>query len=141
MKTSVKIAIVVVAAGAVGTVAYKLANRLPSPDQTAEMQVQQILDDGGCLSCHSENPDLPFYASWPVAGNIVRSDVEKGHRQADLGAAFAALAEGRPVDEVSLAKMEKAISDGSMPGCQILPCALGFIDYRCEKGQVAAVDS
>lgn len=115
MKTSVKIAIVVVAAGAVGTVAYKLANRLPSPDQTAEMQVQQILDDGGCLSCHSENPDLPFYASWPVAGNIVRSDVEKGHRQADLGAAFAALAEGRPVDEVSLAKMEKAISDGSMP--------------------------
>ena len=47
MKTSVKIAIVVVAAGAVGTVAYKLANRLPSPDQTAEMQVQQILDDGG----------------------------------------------------------------------------------------------
>ena len=115
MKTSVKIAIVVVAAGVVGTVAYKLANRLPSPDQTAEMQVQQILDDGGCLSCHSENPDLPFYASWPVAGNIVRSDVEKGHRQADLGAAFAALAEGRPVDEVSLAKMEKAISDGSMP--------------------------
>lgn len=115
MKTSVKIAIVVVAAGAVGTVAYKLANRLPSPDQTAEMQVQQILDDGGCLRCHSENPDLPFYASWPVAGNIVRSDVEKGYRQADLGAAFAALAEGRPVDEVSLAKMEKAISDGSMP--------------------------
>ena len=141
MKTSVKIAIVVVAAGAVGTVAYKLANRLPSPDQTAEMQVQQILDDGGCLSCHSENPDLPFYASWPVAGNIVRSDVEKGHRQADLGAAFAALAEGRPVDEVSLAKMEKAISDGSMPVAKYYLCALGFIDYRCEKGQVAAVDS
>lgn len=140
MKTSVKIAIVVVAAGAVGTVAYKLANRLPSPDQTAEMQVQQILDDGGCLSCHSENPDLPFYASWPVAGNIVRSDVEKGHRPLIWVQRLRRL----PKDGLSMRfpwprwKRRSATAVCRLPNITL---CTGFIDYRCEKGQVAAVDS
>ena len=46
--------------------------------------MQQIITDAGCLRCHTSTPDLPFYASMPVAGKIVMEDVSKAYRAFDM---------------------------------------------------------
>ena len=115
MKRSTKIiiALLVVAGGLFAT--YRLVNRAPSAELTADAQMQEIVMSGGCLQCHSDNPELPFYASWPVAGGMVQSDVTKGYRAFDMTEMAEALKAGKPVGKVALAKVEKVIMDGSMP--------------------------
>ena len=55
-------------AAAAMTLVYRLVNQVPDPDLPANIQVLEIFEDGGCLSCHSADPKIPFYAELPVAG-------------------------------------------------------------------------
>ena len=64
--------------------------------------------EGKCVVCHCTGSDLPFYASFPIAGSIVEADIEQALRFLDWG-------EQKPDSEVALAKLERAIQAGSMP--------------------------
>ena len=65
--------------------AYRLvSNRLPSSDLPAYAQVYEIFEEGGCISCHSADPEIPFYAKMPVAGKIVMKDIDSGYRAFDI---------------------------------------------------------
>ena len=76
MKKLVKpFAVGLLVAAAVLTVVYRAVNRVPSADLPQYEQVYRIFEDGGCLSCHSADPELPFYTKLPVAGKIVMKDV------------------------------------------------------------------
>ena len=75
------VGLLVVAAAMV--VVYKSVNRVPSADLPQYEQVLQIFEDGGCLSCHSADPELPFYAELPVAGKIVMKYIDSGYRAYD----------------------------------------------------------
>jgi len=72
-----------------------------------------------CLGCHSQDPKLPFYASFPVAKRMVQADVRLGTEYMDMVADFAAT-RGKPAPEVALAKLEQSILDGSMPPAKYL---------------------
>ena len=102
-------------AAAVLTVIYRLVNRLPSSDLPQNEQVYQIFTDGGCLSCHSENPEVPFYAKMPVAGDIVMADIDSGYRAFDMTKFMEDLKADTDVDPVALAKVEKVVLDDRMP--------------------------
>ncbi|MDD3107622.1 MAG: cytochrome c peroxidase [Alistipes sp.] len=115
MKNGIKLVLALLLVAVVMTVVYRLSNHVPSAELSAQMQVKTIMDDGGCLSCHSETPKLPFYANFPVVGDLVKSDAEIGYKHCDLSPMYATLENGTQVDEVTLAKMEKAIADGTMP--------------------------
>lgn len=106
------VAVVVVAAGAV---TYRLVNRPPSSDLPANEQMYQLLADAGCMACHTADPKLPFYSSFPVAGKLVQEDVRLGYRAFDIAPMMEAIKAGKPVGEVDLAKVEKVIQDGTMP--------------------------
>ena len=54
------VALLVAAAAAV--VVYRLMNRMPSADLPQNEQIYRIFDDGGCLSCHSAEPELPYFS-------------------------------------------------------------------------------
>lgn len=108
-------AIALLAAAAVAVVVYRAVNKLPSADLPLDGQVTMIFDDGGCLSCHSADPKLPFYAELPVVGKIVMKDIDSGYRSFDMHGMMEALKIGETVDPVSLAKVEKVILDGRMP--------------------------
>lgn len=111
--TKIVIALLVVAGGVFA--AYRIANSAPSADLAADAQMQEIVMSGGCLQCHTANADLPFYASWPVAGGMVQSDVKHGYRAFDMTEMAEALKAGMPVGKVALAKVEKVMMDGTMP--------------------------
>lgn len=96
-------------------VIYRLVNRAPSADLQKVEQVYRIFDDGGCLSCHSSDPELPFYADLPLAGKVVMKDIDSGYRAFDMKPFLEALKANASVDPVSLAKIEKVVLDDRMP--------------------------
>ena len=96
-------------------VVYRAVNRVPSADLPANERVYEIFVDGGCLDCHSSNPELPFYADFPVMGDIVKQDVADGYRAFDMTAFMDALKADEVVNAVDLAKVEKVVLDDRMP--------------------------
>jgi len=67
-----------------------------------------------CLNCHSSETRMPLYASLPIAGGIIESDIEEGRHYMDIMEAFLP-PEGMPVSEVALAKLEYVLQTDSMP--------------------------
>ena len=116
MKTKVKwgVCLLLIAAAAM-TLIYRLVNQLPSADLPANLQVLEIFEEGGCLSCHSSDPKVPFYAKLPVAGDIVMKDIDSGYRAFDVKPFMEALATDGEVSPVDLAKIEKVVYDDRMP--------------------------
>lgn len=104
--------LVVVAALAV---TYRLMNVAPSAELPADKQMLEIFADGGCLSCHTENPELPFYAGLPVVGDQVKADAEEGYRAFDMSSLQEALETGASLHPVDVAKVEKVMLDKRMP--------------------------
>ena len=96
--------------------AYRLvSNRLPSSDLPAYAQVYEIFEEGGCISCHSADPEIPFYAKMPVVGKIVMKDIDSGYRAYDIKPFMEKLKVDEPANAVDLAKIEKVIQDERMP--------------------------
>ena len=99
---------------AVATV-YTVVNRPPAADLSLSEQTLQILESGGCISCHSAEAELPFYANIPVAGDLVKKDVEEGYRAFDVMPLIEALCDGVEPNTVDVAKVEKVALDKRMP--------------------------
>ncbi len=115
MKKSSKIALGVVGLIAVGAVAYRVVNVAPSASLPSNSQLAEVLKDGGCASCHTANPELPFYANLPIAKSLIGDHVREGYNVFDIAPLMEALAAGAKPDEIDLAKVEQSIADGSMP--------------------------
>ncbi len=108
-------AVGLLAAAVVMTVVYRAVNRVPSSELSLNEQVYEIFTDGGCLSCHSADPKLPFYAKLPVAEDIVMADVDSGYRAFDMTKFMEELKSDSEVNPVELAKVEKVVLDDRMP--------------------------
>jgi cytochrome c peroxidase len=100
---------------AVLVVVYKAVNQAPSPELPQYEQVLEIFEEGGCLSCHSADPEVPFYAELPVAGKIVMKDIDSGYRAYDITKFMEELKVDGEVSPVDLAKIEKVVLDDRMP--------------------------
>jgi len=108
-------AVLLLVAAAAMVVVYRAVNRVPSADLPQAEQVYKIFEDGDCLSCHSADPEVPFYAKMPVAGKIVMKDIDSGYRAYDIKPVMEALKTGEQVGAVDLAKIEKVVLDDRMP--------------------------
>ena len=108
-------AVALLVAVAALAVVYRAVNRVPSETLAPNERIYEILVEGGCLSCHSADPEVPFYAKLPVAGKIVMKDIDSGYRAYDIEKFMADVKDGAEPSEVDLAKVEKVILDGRMP--------------------------
>lgn len=96
-------------------VVYRAVNSAPDKSLSSDAQMLQVINDGGCMDCHSSEPELPFYANLPVAKSVIRKDIDGGYAVFDIAPLKAALENGTAPNEVDLAKTEDVILDGSMP--------------------------
>lgn len=96
-------------------VVYRAVNCAPDKSLSSDAQMLQVINDGGCMDCHSSEPNLPFYANLPVAKSLIRKDIDGGYAVFDIAPLKAALENGTAPGEVDLAKTEDVIRDGSMP--------------------------
>ena len=92
-----------------------LSLSMPSEELAPEARVAAILENSGCLSCHTANPELPFSADMPIAGKLVKADVEAGYRAFDIALLMEALEGDAMPNVVDVAKVEKVALDKSMP--------------------------
>lgn len=100
----------------VGATIYRIiANQVPSAELPANERVYEIFASGGCLDCHSADPDLPFYSSFPVMGDMVKEDATEGYRAFDMTGFMDTLKSDGLVNPVDLAKVEKVVLDDRMP--------------------------
>lgn len=98
-----------------GFVTYRAMLTTPSAEMAPEARVLAIMEEGGCISCHSANPQLPFYANIPVAGDMVMKDIQEGYRAFDIEDFMTKLQEGSTPSPVDVAKIEKVAQDKRMP--------------------------
>lgn len=74
-----------------------------------------------CAICHTTpNVVLPFYASLPIAKQLMEYDVRTGTRHVSFSREFIPEEAGAPVSEATLAKVDYVIADGSMPPARYL---------------------
>lgn len=105
--------LLIVAVGAL--VAYRAMNTVPDENMPVEARIAAILEDGGCISCHSAAPELPFYADLPIIGKVVKADAAEGYRAYDIAPLMDALKSGQMPNPVDVAKVEKVLQDKRMP--------------------------
>ena len=94
---------------------WRISNRVPSPEYPERARVAAIFIKGGCLDCHTSEPNVPFYAKLPVAGDIVMKDIDSGYRAFDIAPLMEALEADQMPSPVDVAKVEKVALDKSMP--------------------------
>ena len=109
--------IVALALAVVLFVIYRIvvSSSTPAEELALDARVVAILEDGGCVSCHTANPELPFYANLPVMGKVVKQDAQDGYRAFDIAPLMAALQDGVVPNVVDVAKVERVALDKSMP--------------------------
>lgn len=137
MKTGSKIILAVLVAAAALTVIYRLMNVAPSDDLSADKQMIGIIESSGCMACHTENPELPFYSDFPVVGKLVKEDIASGYRSFDMSQMLEMVKNGGKVSEVDLAKTEKVLADGTMPPAKYYMIHWGASLSSKEKGMAA----
>ena len=122
MKRLVRIlAVGLLVAAAVMTVIYRAVNRVPSSELPLNEQVYEIFTDGGCLSCHSADPKLPFYARLPLAGDIVMADVDSGYRAFDMTRFMEDVKAGKiEADQMDEAMFDSYLDTAGIPSPDLL---------------------
>ena len=95
---------------------FRISDRVPSADYPLDKRVAAIFVKGGCLDCHSAEPQLPFYFKLPVVGKVMQKDVDEGYRAFDMEPMWKALESGEgSLSPVDVAKVEKVALDKRMP--------------------------
>ena len=112
MKRILTIALGVLLALAAVIALCRFCFREPLPEGPANEQVKAILEHSDCLVCHSQEPDLPFYSSFPVIGKMMDKHVSAGTKFLDLGAE---IADPDNFSEATLSKLDHAVSYNTMP--------------------------
>lgn len=95
---------------------FRISERVPSADYPLDKRVAAIFVKGGCLDCHTAEPELPGYFNLPVVGDIMKKDIDEGYRAFDMEPLWKALESGEGgFNPVDVAKIEKVAIDKRMP--------------------------
>ena len=95
---------------------FRISDRVPSADYPLDKRVAAIFVKGGCLDCHSAEPELPAYFSLPIVGKIMKKDIDEGYRAFDMEPMWKVLESGEGTfNPVDMAKVEKVALDKRMP--------------------------
>jgi len=97
-------------------------------------QVMAILEQNDCFVCHSQDGKMPFYFSFPVMKQQMEQHVLHAQRFVDLKEA---MADPKNVDEATLAKIEHAMLNNTMPIIQYKMVHWGTGFNKKERGILA----
>lgn len=96
-------------------ITFRIINQAPSQKLHLDDKFRAIIDNSGCNLCHNPNPNLPFYAEWPLLGGKIKKEASNALARIDLTTPFRQFEEGGRVDNIALNMIEEVISNGSMP--------------------------
>lgn len=95
---------------------FRIVDHAPSADLPLNERVEAVFEKGGCLMCHSAEPELPAYFVLPVVGDVMKKDIDEGYRAFDMEPLWNTLQTGKgSFNPVDVAKIEKVALDKRMP--------------------------
>lgn len=118
-----KIALCILIGAAAVVAVYRFGLRKSIPDAPVNEQVMSILKQNDCFVCHSRNPQLPFYSSFPIIGPKMSEHTYHAYRFMDLESKM-----NEDIDDVTLSMLDYAVSYGTMPvaGYRLIHWGTGF---------------
>lgn len=118
-----KIALCILIGAAAVVAVYRFGFRKSIPDAPVTEQVVSILRQNDCFVCHSRNPQLPFYSSFPIIGPKMSEHTYHAYRFMDLESKM-----NEDIDDVTLSMLDHAVSYGTMPvaGYRLIHWGTGF---------------
>ncbi|WP_337047360.1 cytochrome-c peroxidase [Serratia liquefaciens] len=78
-------------------------------------QILGLLREKGCDYCHTPSADLPFYAPFPIAKQLMEYDIRLGYQSFNLEPVRASLIEDKAVSQSDLNKIEWVMQHKTMP--------------------------
>ncbi|MGL5682678.1 MAG: cytochrome c peroxidase [Marinifilaceae bacterium] len=114
-KKSLQLCALAVIVGVGGFAFYRFSLRKQIPQVEMAQQVRAVLLNNNCTACHSSSAERPFYASFPVIGKTVETDIDQAVKYMDIQKLCDQLERGEKISEVDIAKIEQSLSNGSMP--------------------------
>lgn len=78
-------------------------------------QIAYLLNEKGCVMCHSKSAKPPFYSRFPLIGAIIQKDINGGIKYFDMTSLTDDVKNGNVTNSTILAKIEYAVNSGSMP--------------------------
>lgn len=93
----------------------RLENFTLNDKSSLDFQAMKVLAKNGCGYCHTNDTSLPFYASLPVAKDMIQKDVQKGLAHFDLSSVYHSVENFESVSGAALNKLERVVHEGSMP--------------------------
>lgn len=93
----------------------KLNNDIPASTLAENTQILNFFNEKGCDYCHTPSTELPAYASFPIAKQLMDYDIQLGYKSFNLETARAALISGTAVPQSELNKIEWVMQNHTMP--------------------------
>ena len=90
-------------------------------------QILGLLREKGCDYCHTPSADLPFYASFPIAKQLMEYDIRLGYQSFNLEPVRASLIEDKAVSQSDLNKIEWVMQHKTMPPTRYVALHLSLI--------------
>ena len=112
---------------------YKFMDITPDKNLPQDEQTTKVLTFGQCAACHSHSPNLPFYANWPVIGDVVKEDAALAIREFDITTVTNGINNNQPIDEVTLNKLEYSFQNETMPPVKYYTVHWGYVINNKEK--------
>ena len=112
---------------------YKFMDITPDKNLPQDEQTTKVLTFGQCAACHSHSPNLPFYANWPVIGDVVKEDAALAIREFDITTVINGINNNQPIDEVTLNKLEYSFQNETMPPAKYYTIHWGSVINNKEK--------
>lgn len=78
-------------------------------------KVAKALFDNSCQYCHSPNILLPFYSKFPIVGDEMQSDIQRGLRAFRLDRLLEGLKDPSKLSQADLAKLQRVLENNEMP--------------------------
>jgi cytochrome c peroxidase len=123
------------AGGLTGPESAAQTSLVEHPAMTKFSKVAETVRDK-CMSCHTRDFDLPFYASIPGIKQIIEKDYTDGLRALDLNEEFGETAVNKPVSEATLAKMEWVTLNETMPPAKFTAVHWGARITAKDRGEI-----
>jgi len=115
MKTSLKIILGILLVTASFIITYRAINQEPTKGLPPNAQFRAIVENSGCILCHSANPKLPYYSKWPIIGDKIKKDASHAISRIDIHEIWMQFQNGKQINLTKLNEIEKVIQDKSMP--------------------------
>lgn len=93
----------------------RLNNDIPASTTAENTQILNFFNEKGCDYCHTPSTELPVYASFPIAKQLMDYDIQLGYKSFNLETARAALISGEAVPQSELNKIEWVMQNHTMP--------------------------